>query len=1560
MNQPDPYIVKSARTANRGAALVITLAIIVLVTFLVVALFTTVSSERVESAAAANRGDVEQLTAATVDLVKATITQATAGYESNDTTGALDTANRTAWASQPGLIRTWSQDGDPYKSFRLYSGGNLETSTIAVDGSLDVAEDAPPAGWKTAGTTYNALWSDLNAPAPSGTNPAILNYPIVTPPKDANSGSVATDADNGVPTDDPATATQEGVQGFAVTDTLGFLPGTAPGPTNNPAPMPVKWLYVLKDGRFVSPTGTGAVATVDGATKDNPIVGRIAYWTDDETCKVNINTASEGVYWDKPYGKNPEESGISAASPTLGYSMSVPSTDEFQRLPGHPAFTSLSAILGGVNWLPRPDIGFSASGSSGAATYTGGTFDNNIMPYYNLVPRIGGGGTKGGTRYILDPSISGNPIQLDADRLYATPNEFLYNNNRTINNSALTPDKIKQTQFFLTSASKAPETTLLEQPRVSMWPLQQSASARNAKDRLLAFSAAIKGSSGSYPYYFQRVSQWVDDNNPGSSQSVSTDISLDRNLKLLSYLNQAAKTKAPGFGDSLSAKYSGAKLGQILLQMFDSTRSLINTTSRSLKEAGLTAGYSYAPYASTGGDAIGVGTVVPAVASLDGAGNIASGGPTRIKGFGRWPVVSEVVIVFMATEWADNTCLPDASDPVDWADRKHTPDYAADPAGTPRRYPDWVPHWGDAAKTPIAYLPSYAASAGLDVLIPAPAGAKGDDLPDDMPQGSDPGPATPLFATDAKGRITTLNGSWSFNGIGDPQTTQVQAFILISFMNPSPGQPELAPAVRYQIEGLDSLTLNAKPLGFPAADDAVLLIRNNQIRHPFPEGNNELQLTSGKDVVRTPGPSNGKTSSSSKDDPKNKLFPFISQKVSIDPAAQPGQWGLEREAEISTLFKYSLLRPSLTPSTMAFSGGNITIKVFPGVGNDFPDDTCIQTLHINMPQASLPVPLIIRPVFEHSTDEAKVLGANWPTSDFKSWARPDDKNTPIFYSGLSGSAGAKADGRFFSSGTGRMDRIDISTLILGANTPGSFIRRGDVVRSMVLDPLGPAKGDIRLLAGLADVPTSFFAPSGGNDTYKNSTLLQATGATYRSGNQNERNSLIYGNIPTTLTNPHAWAPVNRRPIDEALGRLVDVKYLAGTSNIDSNRPLVPRAVGPSVAPDDVSDKPIATRGKTENPGDWNTGVGAFYDGPYINSGEQGYLNAEIGTYNSNMYFPSNTGNATSSGAVSSFSPNRQVSSPVLFGSLPSGIDPSSPENSLPWQTLLFCPNPADRNNHPGFGSSSTDSGPDARGPFSVVPDHLFIDLLWMPVVEPYAISEPFATAGKINLNYQMAPFTHIERSTGLYAALKALKMPAISDAEAADYKDGFAGVGAGASEKNNPSWRYNIDVPAVLAGMKDRRFSQNDIYRSASEVTTIFMVPSRQPGSPNSPAGPSGATGLQRYNNTASWWDDKQLSGDNLRESPYDHLYSRITTKSNTFTVHYRVQALKQTGAAGWDKWDEAKDVVLSESRGSETIERYVDPNDTSIPDFADPANYSKNLAPYYRWRTLASKQFVP
>ena len=47
------------------------------------------------------------------------------------------------------------------------------------------------------------------------------------------------------------------------------------------------------------------------------------------------------------------------------------------------------------------------------------------------------------------------------------------------------------------------------------------------------------------------------------------------------------------------------------------------------------------------------------------------------------------------------------------------------------------------------------------------------------------------------------------------------------------------------------------------------------------------------------------------------------------------------------------------------------------------------------------------------------------------------------------------------------------------------------------------------------------------------------------------------------------------------------------------------------------------------------------------------------------------------------------------------------------------------------------------------------------------------------------------------------------------------------------------------------------------------------------------------------------MIGDNLREQPYAHLYGKLTTKSNTFTVYYRVQALKRSPTVDPTKWTE-------------------------------------------------------
>ena len=177
------------------------------------------------------------------------------------------------------------------------------------------------------------------------------------------------------------------------------------------------------------------------------------------------------------------------------------------------------------------------------------------------------------------------------------------------------------------------------------------------------------------------------------------------------------------------------------------------------------------------------------------------------------------------------------------------------------------------------------------------------------------------------------------------------------------------------------------------------------------------------------------------------------------------------------------------------------------------------------------------------------------------------------------------------------------------------------------------------------------------------------------------------------------------------------------------------------------------------------------------------------------------------------------------------------------------------------------------------------------------------------------------------------------------------------------------------------RFSQGDIFRSASEICGLPLVPKRvsnlssgqsiSPGYPTeNPADPSAAdaTTLQ------AWWNNFQLTGDNLRESPYGDIYPRLTTKSNTFTVHLWVQSLKKvvtTPATTFtDPTDTSasgpKDVVLSEYRGSYQIERYVDPGISTTPTTPSGVafpDYASNpggtpISTFYKFRTLNTKEF--
>jgi len=241
----------------------------------------------------------------------------------------------------------------------------------------------------------------------------------------------------------------------------------------------------------------------------------------------------------------------------------------------------------------------------------------------------------------------------------------------------------------------------------------------------------------------------------------------------------------------------------------------------------------------------------------------------------------------------------------------------------------------------------------------------------------------------------------------------------------------------------------------------------------------------------------------------------------------------------------------------------------------------------------------------------------------------------------------------------------------------------------------------------------------------------------------------------------------------------------------------------------------------------------------------------------------------------------------------------------------------------------------------------------MPIVEPYAISEPFSTAGKVNMNYQIVPFTYLTRDSAVRAVLKSTRIMAIPTSIAPTYKE---------NQNSNPSvpdCRYTIDPDEQSGTLKgfEQRFNAGDIFRSASEICDIYLVP-KQKVDGTLPAG------SPTYDSMDSWWKTYQLTGDNVREGPYGQIYPRLTTKSNTFTVHVKTQLLKKGAKTPVDEFVEGRDQVTGEYRGSFVVQRYLDPNaDTLVKaDGKTPADEkdADAMVGPYKMRVLSSKRFAP
>jgi type II secretory pathway pseudopilin PulG len=438
-----------------------------------------------------------------------------------------------------------------------------------------------------------------------------------------------------------------------------------------------------------------------------------------------------------------------------------------------------------------------------------------------------------------------------------------------------------------------------------------------------------------------------------------------------------------------------------------------------------------------------------------------------------------------------------------------------------------------------------------------------------------------------------------------------------------------------------------------------------------------------------------------------------------------------------------------------------------------------------------------------------------------------------------------------------------------------------------------AKTDLRLIASLASVPDTFFGASttsttvtgyGGTERH-DLRFADGTSACWMTPQDVKLTGYAYGS-----TTP-GGAPVT----DWNSGATVNYTWLTS--------PACSAPTGTS----SVTMKSVD--GTVTGPaGDWDTGLGLEPDGALVNLPDAGT------TLDPAVAYESLAGGQV--GAATRRAPNALIPSPVVFGSLPAGINPANPASSQPWRTLLFCPYPSGDQAHPGL---------------VMPPDYLLLDRFWMPTVEPYGISTCMETAGKINLNDQIAPFTYLHRSTALRALLHGVRIPAVSPAVATTYKI--------AAATPIPTIWNTIDEDATVQQIENR-FATGDAYLTEGEICSVPLVPSNL-----------------RSNTLENYWTSRTgpgyLTGDNLRELPYAQLYSRLTTKSNSYTVHMRVQVLqKLNDHSNPAVWREGTDLILGDWRGSYEIERYLDPAATA-PAAGQP------LGPY-KYRIVSARRFTP
>ena len=1446
---------------HSGIALIVVLALVGLMTMMMLAMFSVSQSELKTAHTHSNGQEARQLSEVAVNLAVSQLRKATSQN--------VETQGWEAWASQPGLIRRFSTTGFTQEAYKLYSSRSL-----VLGGGVNIEEkllaDAPPQDWETQGNRY----VDLNKPAVRAAKDGtpLLLFPILDPRAQ---------------TDSPAST----VGGFSYTDktiTGALVSGVrTTGGDKQRVPMPVEWLYVLKDGTLGTLDEGGIFRGVKAATEANPIMGRVAFWTDDESTKANINTASEPTPWALPTFFHEQDARHARFQPLNG---------EFQRYPGHPATTALSPVLfpGQLVSVPQKES------------------------IYQLIPKVSPGGSVAGTREFSDPDAAAVPLaQARKERLFASVDELLLAENRQPNKVGgveITSAALQRATFFLTAHSRAPEANPFGLPKIATWPVSyRGAEHRTPFDQLVTHCSTLRTHAGRRQYVFQRG--WAD--------SLTEDISQSSNTELLNFLKDHLAKPIPGFassgGDTFAKKY-GDDAPQILVEIFDYIRSinlhdgnLVKATDRFNGE-GKAQNHmlGYAPGSgrptnfktftdprffgsSPDPDDPNADNGIVEKVGFPGHGQTTPSrwqtGSVTVQGIGRFPTITEVGLHFICA--ADNT-----DDPNNPFEEKY--DFIGKPGG------------GSAAKRSGGPTPAdrwYSNFPPRPSPTPNANASNGDLGKYPLTQGFPYGPD--------REHPGYQNRNWNHqleaNKPLKPGFRRLQARLLLEFFVPAAGYTILEPELTVRVSGLSRLHVNGQRL-FPNDEEIIWSSRRaihvgNQRMGGYGIGVTGMQTQR----FAPPRP------------PMEADIQWGNDAWEIKPANIPAgdQLCVINYDLISSFVDVNVGRDGGKLMVLSGDPGSIVaaplrLELWSGHYGRSPSPeeqaaAVVQTLNLDFPGSEMKAPTLVR-------NTTPAVGLNPSAPDVE----------PIAY------------WTFYSRGA--LD-YEVKNLVRGTGVYPQYaqkkdkdLRRGRLWNSHLAPyagtqrPTAPLKGAFFYgydypLPGVERV----FRPRGvrGDTQADVEQAEESEGCdvvqTVQIAHGDYRLTSALPEVPATAWKKHRFFG-QRRLAHNFTKNVSD--HLPGYdygSSSDMKDQLVSLPSDVRYPPDRFPDVPFNQEAAqtAQRYGDFDNGPGPARDGPYINKPDEGNLNI-IANGAGLGYFTESGVHRTTDRDF--YSPNRMIPSPVMLGSLPTGVKAGDP-----WRTLLFRP----QQGHPGGPGKLGGSNP---------PDHLLLEFFWMPVVEPYAISEPFSTAGKVNLNYQIFPFTHIRRATGMHAVLAGETIQAVPTADAAAYKtfpdkdnlNAFWGEGQG---KN---WHYKIDADKTLAQF-EQRFAKGRAFISPSEICDIHLVP-------------KGAVGISGHTQMETFWKNHRLTGDNTRERPYAGIYPRVTTRSNTFRVHYIAQTLKKARSAEPGKVG-PEDRVTGEHRGSSIIERHLDPTQPDLPDFATNAS-GQTLDHYHALRVLETRRF--